>query len=130
MKFGYTIAYVPDVKASLAFFKAAFGFETRFIHESGSYGELETGATALGFADHALAGTLFTAGHVAASSSDRPLGMEVAFVTEDVAAAHARAIAAGASELAPPAGKPWGQTVSYLRCPDGILVELCTPIGG
>ncbi|MFQ3593593.1 MAG: VOC family protein, partial [Gemmataceae bacterium] len=28
-----------------------------------------------------------------------------------------------------PVAKPWGQVVSYVRCPDGILVELCTPIG-
>ena len=24
--------------------------------------------------------------------------------------------------------KPWGQIVSYVRCPDGTLVELCTPV--
>jgi lactoylglutathione lyase len=45
-------------------------------------------------------------------------------------AAHARALAAGARELAVPVQKPWGQLVSYLRCPDGLLVELCTPVGG
>ena len=43
---------------------------------------------------------------------------------------HARALAAGAREMAPPVQKPWGQTVSYLRCPDGLLVELCTAVGG
>ena len=47
MKFGYTILYVPDVAASLTFFEKAFGFACRFLHESGAYGELETGATAL-----------------------------------------------------------------------------------
>jgi hypothetical protein len=31
-------------------------------------------------------------------------------------------------ELAAPVSKPWGQTVSYVRCPDGALVELCSPI--
>jgi hypothetical protein len=31
-------------------------------------------------------------------------------------------------ELAAPSAKPWGQTVSYVRCPDGTLVELCTPM--
>ena len=55
MKFGYTIVYVADVAASLAFFERAFGLATRFVHESG-YGELETGATALAFASHELAG--------------------------------------------------------------------------
>jgi uncharacterized glyoxalase superfamily protein PhnB len=54
--------------------------------------------------------------------------MEVAFVTSDVDSAHAKAIAVGAAELVPPKATPWGQKVSYLRSPDGILIELCTPI--
>lgn len=128
MKFAYTIIYVADVAASLAFFETAFGFARRFLHESGSYGELESGATTLAFADHGLGAMNFPDGYVAADSSARPLGMEVGFVTEDVAAAHARALAAGASELHAPQDKPWGQTVSYVRCPDGTLVELCTAV--
>ena len=47
MKFGYTIIYVPDVPASLRFFEDAFGFARRFLHESNTYGELETGETTL-----------------------------------------------------------------------------------
>jgi hypothetical protein len=39
-----------------------------------------------------------------------------------------KAIAAGAVEIKAPTAKPWGQIVSYVRCPDGTLVELCTPI--
>lgn len=129
MKLGYTIVYVPDVAASLAFFEQAFGIARRFLHESGMYGELETGATTLSFAAHAMGEMNFPGGHVHADTSKQPLGFEVALVTEDVAAAHARAVKAGARELAAPMQKPWGQLVSYLRCPDGILVELCTPIG-
>mgnify|MGYP003514277915 CR=1 FL=1 len=128
MKFGYTTVYVPDVAASLAFFESAFGLSRRFLHESGSYGELETGPTTLAFAAHELGDMNFPGGHVAAHSSARPLGFEVAFVTLDVQAAHAAAIAAGAREFAPPTRKPWGQVVSYVRCPDGTLVELCTPV--
>lgn len=129
MNFAYTIIYVPDVAASLSFFEQAFGFARRFLHESGSYGELETGATALAFAAHELGEMNFPEGHVAAHSSVKPLGMEVGFVTTDVAAAHARALAAGATEIAAPVSKPWGQTVAYVRCPDGTLVELCSPMG-
>lgn len=129
MKLGYTIVYVPDVAASLAFFEQAFGIARRFLHESGMYGELETGATTLSFAAHAMGEMNFPGGHVHADTSKQPLGFEVALVTDDVAAAHARAVTAGARELAAPMQKPWGQLVSYLRCPDGILVELCTPIG-
>lgn len=49
MKFGYAIVYVDSVADTLKFYKEAFGFETRFLHESGQYGELETGNTALAF---------------------------------------------------------------------------------
>ena len=128
MKLGYTIVYVPDVSASLAFFESAFGLTTRFLHESGTYGELNTGETALAFAAHALGELNFPGGHVEAHSSAKPLGFELAFVTGDVAQAHAKALASGAKELAAPQKKPWGQTVSYVRCPDGILVELCSPM--
>jgi len=128
MKLGYTIIYVPDVAASLAFFERAFDLNRKFLHESGTYGELDTGETTLSFAAHALGDMNFAGGHVHADTSAQPLGFEVALVTDDVPAAHARAIAAGAREMAAPSQKPWGQVVSYLRCPDGTLVELCTPI--
>lgn len=130
MKFGYTIVYVPDVAQSLQFFEQAFGFARKFLHESGTYGELLTGETTLSFAAHELGESNFAQGHVAASESVKPLGMELAFVTDDVKAAHERAVAAGATQLTPPASRPWGQVVSYVRCPDGTLVELCSPIGG
>jgi lactoylglutathione lyase len=129
MKLGYTILYVPDVAASLGFFEKAFGLKTRFLHESGTYGELETGSTTLSFATHELGDGNFPGGHVRASASRQPLGMEIALVTEDVSAAHTRALANGAVELSAPSSKPWGQVVSYVRAPDGCLVELCTPIG-
>jgi lactoylglutathione lyase len=83
----------------------------------------------LAFAAHELGETHFPGGHVAAHSAAQPLGMEIALVTADVPAAHRRAVAAGASELAAPTAKPWGQIVSYVRCPDGTLVELCTAMG-
>lgn len=129
MKLGYTIVYVPDVEASLRFFTTAFGFSVKFLHESGTYGELATGETTLAFAAHELGHGNFPGGHVAASDSVQPLGMELGLVTDDVEAAHARAIQAGAAELAGPARKPWGQVVSYVRSPDGTLIELCTPVG-
>lgn len=129
MKFGYTIIYVPDVAASLAFFEKAFGFSTRFLHQSGMYGELNSGETTLAFAVHALGAMNLPHGYVEASASAKPLGMEIAFVTPSVPEAHSKALMAGAVELKAPESKPWGQVVSYLRCPDGTLVELCSPMG-
>jgi lactoylglutathione lyase len=130
MRLGYTILYVSNVAASLDFFERAFGLKTRFLHESGTYGELETGETTLSFASHELGNGNFTGGHVRADESMKPLGMEIALVTHDVEAAHVRAVNEGAKELSPPSTKPWGQVVSYVRAPDGCLIELCTPVGG
>jgi catechol 2,3-dioxygenase-like lactoylglutathione lyase family enzyme len=127
MKFGYTIVYVPDVHASVEFFEKAFGMKRRFIHESG-YGEMETGATALAFATHDLGASNLPSGYVKASNSQEPLGMEIALVTDDVRSAHAKAVAEGAVSIKEPLSKPWGQIVSYVRCPDGTLVEICSPV--
>jgi lactoylglutathione lyase len=128
MKFRYTIIYVSDVPKSIAFFENAFGFSKKFVDDSGDYGELDTGETTLSFAAHSLGESNLPQGYVAIDSSDKPLGMEIALITDEIESAHQKAIAAGAIEIAAPKAKPWGQIVSYVRCPDGTLVELCTPI--
>ncbi len=127
--FAYTIVYVDDVEASLAFFEDAFGLARRFLVETGDYGELETGATALAFAQHDTARGNLGHDYVDAATSPAPLGIEIGLVVDDVPAACDRAVAAGAALLRPPTTKPWGQTVAYVRCPDGSLVELCTAVG-
>lgn len=109
MKLGYTIIYVPNVAESLSFFESAFGLSRRFLHESGDYGELETGETTLAFASHELGNANFPTGFVAASESSKPLGIEIALVTPFVVEAHAKALAAGATELKEPETKPWGK---------------------
>lgn len=129
MQFAYTIVYVRDVAASLDFFERAFGLRRRFLHESGAYGELDTGGTALAFAQHDTARANLGRDYLAADASEPPLGVEIGLTTDDVPAACERAVNAGATLLAAPAQKPWGQTVAYVRAPDGTLVELCTPMG-
>lgn len=127
MTFAYTIVYVADVPASLDFFERAFGLKRRFLHESGAYGELETGGTTLSFARHDIARGNLGQDYRRAEDG-APLGMEIGLSTQDVPAAYATALAAGAQGLTPPTTKPWGQVVAYVRCPDGTLVEICTPI--
>lgn len=129
MKFGYTIIYVPNVAESLSFFESAFGLSRRFLHESGDYGELETGQTTLAFASLELGNVNFSNGFIPSSESTKPLGFEIALVTPNVDGAHVIALAAGATELKKPETKPWGQVVSYVRCPDGTLVKICSPVG-
>ncbi len=130
MKLGYTIIYVADVRAALSFYRDAFGIAARFVHDGGDYAELDTGETALAFAAHSLGASNFPSGYTKLTEMPDPPGMEIAFVTDDVERAVSNAVAAGATVIAPPAQKPWGQTVAYVRAPDGALIELCTPVGG
>jgi lactoylglutathione lyase len=128
VKFGYTINYVNNVDDTLSFFEKAFDMKRRFLTDENDYGELDTGETTLAFASHSLGRSNFSGGYVSASESEKPLGTEIALVTDDVSTIHKSAILYGATELKAPDIKPWGQTVSYIRCPSGILIELCTPI--
>jgi catechol 2,3-dioxygenase-like lactoylglutathione lyase family enzyme len=126
MQFGYTIIYTADVEKSVAFFEDAFGIKRRFVHESG-YGELETGSTALAFAHHDLGKKNLTDGYISVDEG-KPLGIEIALVSNEVSDAYDRAINAGATPISSPTTKPWGQIVAYVRCPDGTLVEICSPV--
>jgi lactoylglutathione lyase len=128
MKLGYTIIYVADVEASLAFYESAFGLKRRFADPSGMYGELATGETALAFAAEAMAdanGVRVRPNRAAEVAA----GFEIAFVTPDPAKAYEAAVAAGAMGVKPASLKPWGQVVAYVRDLNGCLVELCSPIG-
>jgi catechol 2,3-dioxygenase-like lactoylglutathione lyase family enzyme len=127
MKFGYTILYVDDVEATVAFYERAFGFK-RGVLVPDEFGELDTGATKLSFAAKQHVAKLFPIPFQSAGPDRPPAPVEVAFVTDDVPTAFAKAVAAGAAALAQPSQKPWGQTVAYVRDINGFLVELCTPI--
>jgi len=129
VRFGYTILYVSDVAASLELYERAFGQRRRFLHESGEYGELETGVTTLAFASTELA-----ASNVPGVMGPRAIGQaspsfEVCFVTDNVPAAFERAVSGGAEPVTEPQTKPWGQDVAYVRDPDGNLVEIASPAG-
>ncbi|WP_137936871.1 VOC family protein [Chitinivorax sp. B] len=130
MKFAYTIVYVASVPETLAFYEAAFGLTCRFLHESGQYGELETGSTVLAFATHEVAEANLGGHYKPVTVEGVVIGIELAFATVDVVAAYHKAVSAGAAPLRPPANKPWGQTVAYVRSREGMLIELCTPMGG
>ena len=129
MRFGYTILYVGDVAAAIGFYERAFGLARRFVSDDGSYGEMETGETTLAFASHAQAASILTGGFRPIDAAQPPAGIEIGFVTDDVAGAWRRALEAGAAEVTAPRVKPWGQTVAYVRDPEGMLVEICTPVG-
>ena len=126
MKLAWVIRYVPSPAATADFYGGAFGLTTRFAAEN-DFIAMETGGTCLAFCREGFAATMGLE-FVLTRPDAKPPADEIAFEVADVAEAHARALAAGAVEVLPPAEKPWGQVVSYLRDPDGALVELCTPL--
>lgn len=128
MRFGYTIIYVPNVPAALHFYQEAFGLEQSFLHESEQYGELLTGDTKLAFVSEDLSksnGIKFVSNHRNRDAA----GFEIALVTDDVSKAFNKAIDAGALLIQEPKQKPWGQTVAYVRDLNGVLIEICSPMG-
>lgn len=125
MIFRYTILYVDDVAASLDFYERAFALKRATLHESGQYGELSTGETKLAFSSTALMQQLGK--NPAKADSAAPV-FEIAFETDNVRAALDRAIEAGATLVQDVRAEPWGQTTSYVRDPNGYLVEICSPV--
>ena len=125
MQLRYTILYVDDVEASLSFYERAFGLERIFLHESGDYGELATGATKLAFSSKRLMREI---GKSPGRADPEAPVFEIAFETDDVSSALDRARGAGAAVRQDARDEPWGQTTAYVSDPDGYLVEICTPV--
>ncbi len=128
IKFAYTILYVKDVERSILFYETAFDFKRTFIVPGNSYGELSTGNTTLSFASIEQATSNLKDGFLESNNNQKPFAMEIGFTTNDVEAVYRKAIAAGAIPEAEATVKPHGQTVAYVRDPDGFLVEICTPM--
>lgn len=125
MIFRYSILYVDDVATALDFYERALGFKRAFLHESGDYGELATGETKLAFSSKALMRQLGKS--PGAPDPENPV-FELAFETDDVAAALKKAISAGATLVQDEREEPWGQTTSYVSDPFGYLIEICSPV--
>lgn len=125
IQFKYTILYVHSVAETLEFYQRAFQLETAFLHESGDYGELNTGNTKLAFSSQALMQELNkTPGKPLA---DAPC-FEIAFEVDDVAAALSQALAAGANLIQGVEYMPWGQTTAYINDNNGFTIELCSAV--
>ena len=126
MKLWGAVVYVDDVPAVLDFYYRAFGCEARFFDPVYQFAELDTGAATLAFASHQL-GELLMAGAYVPPGHSQPCGVEIAFMTPDVAGAFAKAIDAGAVVVAEPKVMPWGATVAYVRSIEGTLIGFSTP---
>ncbi|MEH6631345.1 MAG: VOC family protein [Halopseudomonas aestusnigri] len=125
MQLTYTILYVENVRKTLEFYVEAFGLEQKMLHESGDYGELDTGSTTLSFSSLALMEQI-------GKNPTKPIrgkpSFEIAFTTHNVPQALDKALEAGATLVQSAEDMPWGQTTAYVTDLNGFLVELCTPM--
>ena len=128
MKLGYAILYVDSVAETIAFYEQAFGLERGMVAPGFEYGEMKTGDTKLAFAANSFVKTLTDVAFEAAHPAKAAPPVELGLVTDEVEAAYARAVAAGAVVVKEPQKKPWGQLVGYVRDNNGFLVEICAPM--
>ena len=123
---GWVIVYVPDVAAAIDFYEQAFGFERKMLAADATFGELQTGGTTLAFASEQLGESNFEGGFE--RPAERPFNYELALVFDDPETVFATAVENGATVVAEPKRKPWGQIVAYVRDPFGTLLEVCSPV--
>jgi uncharacterized glyoxalase superfamily protein PhnB len=80
----------------------------------------------LAIAAHSL-GEILMPNRYLRPADGRPAGIEISFLTHDVSASFAKAIAEGATPITPPRRMPWGLEVVYVRAPEGTLIGFSEP---
>ncbi|SEJ19736.1 Uncharacterized conserved protein PhnB, glyoxalase superfamily [Myroides marinus] len=125
IKYSYTIMYVPNVEATVKFYEEAFGFMRKFVTPEEDYGELISGETTIAFAHLDLATSNLSKGYQQVNN-EKPFGIELGFVVEDVTKAIEQVVQAGGKIYEEQKIKPWGQTVGYVLDNNDFLIELCT----
>jgi lactoylglutathione lyase len=124
MKLGYSIIFVNDINATVAFYQNAFGLEAQAV--TPMFAAMKTGETTLAFGANSnerreLAGKLEYRDN---TLEHDPAGIQLSFISEDVQSDFARAIAAGATSVIEPIVQSWGQTVSRVRDLNGVLIGI------
>lgn len=118
---------VDDFPASFHFYRDVLGFTPQSeAQRSGPYAcfKFEDGAST----DLALFSRESMAQGIGATPGPRGSDDHAVLVlrVDDVDAAYAKAVAAGARSAAEPADQAaWGMRVAHLRAPEGTLVEFC-----
>jgi lactoylglutathione lyase len=126
IQFKYTILYVPDVRRAVAFYENAFGFPLKFMTPEADYAEIITGNTSIAFAKSEMVQSFLNGGFTESSFDQKPFGIELGFVAEDVEVAFNKALDNGATLVNKPEYKTHGQWVSYVRDINGFLIEICS----
>ncbi len=121
------ILYVEDQGRATAFYTEALGIEPR-LNVPGMT-EFDLGAeSVLGLMPERGIKRLLGDALPDPSAAGRPPRAEVYLVVADPAAAHARALSAGARELSALRDRDWGDAAAYCLDPDGHVLAFAKPL--
>lgn len=115
------ILYVADQARSTAFYEAALGLAPR-LNVPGMTEFALPGGGVLGLMPEAGIRRLLGGALPDPALARAAPRCELYLLVDDPAAAHARALAAGARELSPLAPRDWGHTAAYALDPDGHVL--------
>ena len=129
VKFGYTVFWVEDAEQTAQFYEQVFGLKRRFQTQTPltPWIEMETGETALAFAQFSEAEVLFSGHYRKHDAQEAPVASVISFVTEDVQAVYDAAMKSGSTSITAPKTEPWGQTIARIRDINGIVISIATP---
>jgi catechol 2,3-dioxygenase-like lactoylglutathione lyase family enzyme len=117
----YVVLVVADLDRAVRFYTEVLGLPLG--HRSGPYAQLATGVTRVALYERQAMASTLGLDTLRSPEPDAP-AFELGFKVDDVDAAYAELVEAGAHPTTPPTDRPWGQRTAYVRDPDGHLIEL------
>jgi catechol 2,3-dioxygenase-like lactoylglutathione lyase family enzyme len=124
-KAAHLIFYVRDQAASCAFYRAVLA-RTATLDVPGMTEFAIAPSTVLGLMPEAGIRRLFAEKLPELAEANGTPRAELYLVVDDAAAHHARALAAGATELSGLSKRDWGHHVAYSLDPDGYVLAFAT----
>ena len=124
LHFRWTILHVPDVPAALGVLRAGLRPEARSPTRAASTASLRPAARR--WPSPPMSGRAPRRPRPAGRTPDRRLRVALA-ADPQVSRGRLARRSRPAAPVKPLATMPWGQTVGFVRDPDGVLVEICTP---
>jgi uncharacterized glyoxalase superfamily protein PhnB len=122
MKLAYIILYTHNVKKTLDFYEKVFGLTTKFLNDTGHYGELDAeGAVTIGVVSYE---DVHKMGLDFVEKSKSLFPFNLSFEVKDVDKAFAHALDHGAISVLPPKDSSWGERIAFIKDHNGVTVAL------